>query len=119
MRRKARAIGRRVCLGAGVVAVTCGVGMKPLRAGAWTTLNVAYVDERRELFAFAPERALLGARSARDLRMLGVLNDTEMRYKKQRSWEFDVEEQGWRYHMSDLMAAIGRVQLGRFQRDPV
>ena len=33
MRRKARAIGRRVCLGAGVVAVTCGVGMKPLRAG--------------------------------------------------------------------------------------
>jgi hypothetical protein len=39
-------------------------------AGTWTTLNVAYADERRELFAFAPERALLGARAAGDLRML-------------------------------------------------
>jgi len=38
--------------------------------GAWTTLNVAYVDERRELFAIAPERLLLTARGARDLRLL-------------------------------------------------
>ena len=29
-------------------------------------------------------------------------------------WEFNVSEQGWRYHMSDIMAAIGRVQLSRF-----
>ena len=34
-------------------------------------LNVAYVDERRELFAFAPERTLLLARAARDLRAAG------------------------------------------------
>ena len=40
-------------------------------AGTWTTLNVAYVDERRELFALAPERLLLGARSAPDLRVTG------------------------------------------------
>jgi hypothetical protein len=39
-------------------------------AGAWTTLNVAYVDERRELFALAPERLLLAAHAARDLRAL-------------------------------------------------
>ena len=39
--------------------------------GAWTTLNVAYVDERRELFTLAPERLLLAARDARDLRFLG------------------------------------------------
>jgi hypothetical protein len=38
--------------------------------GTWTPLNVAYVDERRELFAVAPERALLGARAARDLHTL-------------------------------------------------
>jgi hypothetical protein len=38
--------------------------------GSWTPLNVAYVDERRELFATAPERALLGARTARDLHEL-------------------------------------------------
>ncbi len=35
-----------------------------------TTLNVAYVDERRELWAFAPERALLLARDGGGLRLL-------------------------------------------------
>jgi hypothetical protein len=37
---------------------------------AWAPLNVAYVDERRELFAFAPDRVLLLARDAGDLRAL-------------------------------------------------
>lgn len=37
--------------------------------GAWSPLSVAYVDERRELFAFAPERVLLLARAATDLRL--------------------------------------------------
>ena len=36
----------------------------------WVPLNIAYVDERRELFAFAPERLLLTARAATDLRTL-------------------------------------------------
>lgn len=53
----------------------------------------------------------------RDARLLGVQNDTEQRYRRDRSWEFDVAEQGWRYHMSDIMAAIGRVQLRRFDRE--
>jgi hypothetical protein len=38
--------------------------------GTWAPLNIAYVDERRELFATAPERLLLAARAARDLRAL-------------------------------------------------
>lgn len=38
--------------------------------GAWTPLNVAYLDERREVFAFTPERLLLEARDAADLRSL-------------------------------------------------
>jgi dTDP-4-amino-4,6-dideoxygalactose transaminase len=49
----------------------------------------------------------------RDARLLGVENDTSARFAEQRSWDFDVRAQGWRYHMSDIMAAIGRVQLGR------
>lgn len=49
-----------------------------------------------------------------DARLLGVEKDTEMRYRRERSWDFDVGEQGWRYHMSDVMAAIGRAQLRRF-----
>jgi len=51
---------------------------------------------------------------ARDARLLGVFNDSDMRYQGKRSWEFDVQMQGWRYHMSDIMAAIGRVQLRKF-----
>jgi hypothetical protein len=33
----------------------------------WVPLNVAYVDERRELFAWAPERVVLELSAARDL----------------------------------------------------
>jgi dTDP-4-amino-4,6-dideoxygalactose transaminase len=51
------------------------------------------------------------ARRIKDARLLGVEKDTEKRYAGQRSWDFDVTEQGWRYHMSNLMAAIGREQL--------
>jgi dTDP-4-amino-4,6-dideoxygalactose transaminase len=47
-------------------------------------------------------------------RLLGVEKDTAQRYSGQRSWEFDVVAQGWRYHMSNIMAAIGLEQLKRF-----
>jgi dTDP-4-amino-4,6-dideoxygalactose transaminase len=52
-----------------------------------------------------------------DARLLGVQKDTEKRFSGQRSWDFDVAEQGWRYHMSDIMAAIGRTQLKRFESE--
>ena len=54
-------------------------------------------------------------RRIRDARLLGVEKDSERRYAGERSWEFDVSAQGWRYHMSDIMAAIGLVQLGRLE----
>ena len=47
----------------------------------------------------------------RDARLLGVNKDTEKRYLGSRSWEFDVKHQGYRYHMSNIFAAIGRAQL--------
>jgi dTDP-4-amino-4,6-dideoxygalactose transaminase len=53
-------------------------------------------------------------RKIQDARLLGVERDTEKRYTGQRSWEFDVTSQGWRYHMSNIMAAIGLEQLKRF-----
>jgi len=49
----------------------------------------------------------------RDARLLGVESDTTARFAGKRTWDFDVHEQGWRYHMSDIMAAIGRAQLIR------
>jgi dTDP-4-amino-4,6-dideoxygalactose transaminase len=53
-------------------------------------------------------------RKVQDARLLGVEKDTEKRYNGQRSWEFNVMQQGWRYHMSNIMAAIGIEQLKRF-----
>ncbi len=50
-------------------------------------------------------------RKVRDARLLGVEKDTEKRYGGNRSWDFDVKYQGWRYHMSDIMAAIGIEQF--------
>ena len=52
----------------------------------------------------------------KDMRLLGVEKDSEKRYNKDRSWDFDVKEQGFRYHMSNIMASIGRVQLKRLNK---
>ena len=50
----------------------------------------------------------------RDSRLLGVENDSLKRFKGTRSWNFQVSNQGWRYHMSNIMAAIGIEQLKKF-----
>jgi dTDP-4-amino-4,6-dideoxygalactose transaminase len=50
----------------------------------------------------------------RDARLLGVDKDTDKRFSGERSWDFNTTAQGWRYHMSNIMAAIGIAQLDRF-----
>jgi dTDP-4-amino-4,6-dideoxygalactose transaminase len=49
----------------------------------------------------------------KDARLLSIEKDSEKRYSGNRSWDFDVKRQGYRYHMSNIFAAIGRVQLQR------
>lgn len=56
------------------------------------------------------------AQRIRDARLLGVEKDTERRFSGERSWHFDVNHQGFRYHMSDIMAAIGRAQLTKLPK---
>lgn len=56
------------------------------------------------------------AARVRDARLLGVERDTEARYAGARSWTFEVHHQGFRFHMSNLMAAIGRVQLRKLPK---
>ena len=56
------------------------------------------------------------AQRLRDARLLGVEKDTEARYGGRRTWTFDVKHQGFRYHMSNLMAALGREQLQKLDR---
>jgi len=55
------------------------------------------------------------ARRARDARLLGVERDTEARFAGRRSWSFEVHHQGFRYHMSNLHAALGRAQMMKVQ----
>jgi dTDP-4-amino-4,6-dideoxygalactose transaminase len=53
--------------------------------------------------------------NAKDSRLLGVIGDSNRRASRERSWDFEVTEQGWRYHMSDIFAAIGKVQLSKIE----
>ncbi|MFA6142102.1 MAG: DegT/DnrJ/EryC1/StrS family aminotransferase [Candidatus Omnitrophota bacterium] len=46
-------------------------------------------------------------------RILGIDKDTWSRYKHKRSWFYEVKELGYRYHMSNMNAAIGLEQLGK------
>ena len=54
-------------------------------------------------------------RKVKDARLLGVEKDSEKRFQGERSWEFDISAQGWRYHMSNIMAAIGIEQLKKHE----
>ncbi|MBT7624269.1 MAG: DegT/DnrJ/EryC1/StrS family aminotransferase [Flavobacteriaceae bacterium] len=56
------------------------------------------------------------AENIKNARLLGVEKDSDNRYKNLRSWNFDVSNQGWRYHMSNIMAAIGIEQLKKFNK---
>jgi dTDP-4-amino-4,6-dideoxygalactose transaminase len=47
------------------------------------------------------------------LRLLGVDKDTTERYKNRRAWDYDVVSEGYRYHLTNIMAAIGVSQIKR------
>jgi len=49
----------------------------------------------------------------RQWRFLGIDRETHERYKNSRAWEYDVVGQGFRYHMTNINAAIGLSQLAR------
>jgi dTDP-4-amino-4,6-dideoxygalactose transaminase len=47
------------------------------------------------------------------LRLLGVDKDTTLRYKNSRAWDYDVVDQGFRYHLTNIMASVGISQIKR------
>jgi len=51
------------------------------------------------------------------LRWLGITKDTWSRGSKNKySWHYDVTELGYKYHMNDLQAALGLVQLEKLEK---
>jgi len=51
----------------------------------------------------------------RTKRILGIDKDTWHRYRNERSWFYEVTMQGYRYHMSNINAAIGLAQLKKVE----
>jgi dTDP-4-amino-4,6-dideoxygalactose transaminase len=45
------------------------------------------------------------------LRLLGVDKDTVERYKNKRAWDYDVVNEGFRYHMNTISAVVGISQI--------
>ena len=48
-----------------------------------------------------------------NLRLLGMNKDTIERYSNKRAWIYDVVSEGYRYHMTNILASIGISQLKR------
>ena len=55
------------------------------------------------------------AEEIRRKRILGIDKDTWHRYRNERSWFYEVTTQGYRYHLSNINAAIGLVQLKKLE----
>ena len=50
------------------------------------------------------------------LRILGASHPAELAYSQERAWSFDVGEEGFRYHLSNVHAAVGLAQLAKLDR---
>jgi dTDP-4-amino-4,6-dideoxygalactose transaminase len=50
------------------------------------------------------------------MRLIGMSQSASVMYRNQRAATFDVVEQGFRYHLANLHAAIGVEQLGKVER---
>lgn len=59
----------------------------------------------------APDAATL--ERMRRQRLLGIDRDTIERYRNRRAWDYEVREVGFRYHLTNVNAAIGLSQLAR------
>lgn len=55
------------------------------------------------------------AESIRTKRILGINKDTWHRYRNEHAWFYEVTTQGYRYHMSNINAAIGIAQFKKFE----
>lgn len=49
------------------------------------------------------------------MRLLGVDKDTAERYKNRRAWDYDVVSEGYRYHLTNIMASVGVSQIKRVE----
>ena len=53
---------------------------------------------------------------AQRFRLLGVDKDTTERYKNKRAWDYDVVSEGYRYHLTNIMASVGISQIKNIKK---
>jgi perosamine synthetase len=51
----------------------------------------------------------------RRLRLHGMSRDAWKRYDKHGSWYYEIDRHGFKYNQNDILAALGRAQLARFE----
>lgn len=56
------------------------------------------------------------ASRARRLRLHGMNRDAWKRYDRGGSWQYDIEETGYKYNMTDIAAAMGLMQLEKVEQ---
>jgi len=79
----------------------CMFSFDPVKALSCIDAGVLVVKTEQEL------------RRLRSLRVLGASLPAEMAYGHARAWDYDVVEDGFRYHLCNLHAAIGLAQLAK------
>ena len=55
------------------------------------------------------------AEQMRSLSLHGLTRDAWGRYEEKASWYYEIRSAGYKYNMNDIAAAIGLVQLGKFE----
>jgi len=79
----------------------CMFSFDPVKALSCIDAGVVVVRSEKELHRL------------RSLRVLGASHPAELAYGHARAWHYDVVEDGFRYHLSNLHAAIGLAQLAK------
>ena len=91
----------------------CTTAARSAASGTWSVSALTASRTSPPAKAAAPSSSAAEAGYAADARLLSVEGDTRSRFAGTRTWDPDVKRIGWRFHMSNIMAAIGRVQLSR------
>ena len=50
-----------------------------------------------------------------EMRLVGMSQPAKIMYQNQRTWSYDVNQLGFRYHMSNLHAMVGKSQLSKIK----
>jgi len=82
----------------------CMLSFDPVKALSCIDAGVVLVQNQEDVLRL------------RELRVLGASHAAELAYGHQRAWSYDVAEDGYRYHLSNVHAAIGLAQLAKLDR---